>query len=474
MSTIASRRKQQKKRAAVRGLADTLKMVIVMAVVAVIAVFVVRYVVNREPAADTYCEGVYVNGISLGGYTYEDGVSLVLTSIENRLNQTYTLRYGDQVWTFTPSQFNAKLDVTNQLALAWNFGHTGTPREMREQADYVRNNPVHYDSEIEFDTVLLDDFLVAIKETIDVEPIEATVIVEEGEILNVTQSVNGLNLSLGGLRDDIYYAIVEGSVTEFELKPSVREPNYTTEELIQNTQLIASYQTTTKASTSIRNKNIGRALRPFTGFVVNPGETISFNDVVGKRTLNNGFFESPEYDGTTVISGVGGGTCQASTTLYGALLKANLDVVVRSPHSMTVSYVKPSMDAAVSDRGKDLRFTNFLEYPVYIYSNVDSDRAQVNIYGPPCEYDIKLEYEVTDIIKPKNYKTRKDAQGKYAYYIDDPMVLESEGKDGLRSKGYRVYYDKVTGQEVERQLLSTDTYYASQPVYWVGVHEHEE
>ena len=463
-------RKNQRKRRG-NGLLEGIKMAAVVAVLVALVVLGIR-LFSGVPSENTFCEGVYVNGVSLGGLTHEEGVTTVTDLIHRRINQdTYVLTYQGREWKFTPSEFGAQLDLTNELTLAWNFGHTGSRQERRQQAAYVKDNPVHYDRAVTYDEEKLDAFIDAIKAEIDVEPVSAEVTVLPDQVLEISQSVDGLTLSAEELKSTLVNSLLSGTAETIELAPQVVKPQYTTEELRENTQLIVTYRTPL-SGTSNRKNNVRRALRDFNGLRVNPDQLISFNDIAGKRTKANGYFEAPEYDFTEVKTGIGGGTCQASTTLYGAVLMANLDVVVRGNHSMTVGYVDPSLDAAVSEN-KDFRFVNNLDYPIYIYTTVSDKWATVYIYGPPCEHEIVLESNVISEFPPKGNRYDDDSSGKYVYYTDEQPVLKSEGKNGIKSQAFRVYYDRETGAVVQRQDMDVDTYYASQPVYWRGVHIRE-
>jgi vancomycin resistance protein YoaR len=168
--------------------------------------------------------------------------------------------------------------------------------------------------------------------------------------------------------------------------------------------------------------------------------------------------------------------CQASTTLYDALLRAGITVETRFQHTMLVSYIAPSLDATVSDTGgKDLVFTNNRESAVYIFTTVDSEKARVDIYGVPTEYKIVLESEIIqDNIQPTSVRKKKDTSGKHAYYTDE-MVLDTDGKPGKRSRALMTYYDRKTGAMVGNpDELHTDYYFPLPPVYWVGIHERDE
>ncbi|MGJ4849494.1 VanW family protein [Bacillota bacterium Meth-B3] len=471
-STWVARRRKRRTRGGLPGL---FKMAAVIAAVTFAIVLLIRFA-TRGTADDRFCEGVYVDGVSLGGMSYDEGAQRVLGRVQERLSGTFTLTHGERQWTFTPSQFGAHLsaDAEAQLKQAWNWGKTGTAREKREQVELLKANPQYYDSEIVYDEAMFTQFLEGIAAEISVPAVEATVIPGLSEQLTVEPSRDGLGLSVEDLRSTLDAAIREGSGAEIALQTHVLKPARTTEDTLQNTQLIVYYVTSTKASSSNRTKNIRRALQAFDGFEVRPGQTVSINEVVGPRTVERGFFEAPEYNGTEIISGIGGGTCQASSTLYGALLLANMDIVERQSHNMTVAYVKASMDAVVSlqrGREKDLRFTNPLPYSIFIYTHVDQEKARVRIYGPQNAYEIQLDHRIVDQKPPKKSRYVPDTKGKIVYYKDEEPVLKTEGKDMVKSVGMRIYYDRATGQEVDRQVFDQDTYYEKQPEYWVGVHE---
>ena len=471
--TQSERRRSMSRRRAASTRA--IRSLVAMALVVAAIVFAIIGIIRFTSKPNGFLHGVYVNGISMGGYSYEEGYRLVNEMAEQRLNQNaITLIYGDKTWTLTPSMLGASMDVNSQLALAWNFGHTGNFFQRKSQSDYLKDHTVVFNSELKYDEAALDEFVAKIKSEIDVAPVNATVTVEKDEKLTVSQSSDGKALDGAALKEALVKVIVKGSTPRIELVSQVVKPAVSTSNTQNGTQLIGPCTTSTKGSTRNRVSNIHNALKRFNGVVVHPGETISFNKVVGKRTLENKFKEAPEFAGTNVQMGIGGGVCQASTTLYNALLRAGMTVEQRYQHTMTVSYIPPSLDATVSDNGKDLVFTNNRDSAIYIYTSVDSEKAQVNIYGQPAEYKIVLESEILqDNIASTTVKKKKDTSGKHAYYTDD-QVLVSEGKLGKKSRAFICYYDRKTGKLVERDELHTDYYYPSPPIYWIGTHERDE
>ena len=159
-------------------------------------------------------------------------------------------------------------------------------------------------------------------------------------------------------------------------------PEVTLEDVSSRYGMIASAVTDASSSSSNRIENIRLAMSIIDGTRLAPGEQFSFNDRVGERTKARGFKVATAYSGGTVTEEVGGGICQVSTTLFNAVVKADLRVDERHPHSLTVSYVDLGKDAAVDWENKDLKFTNTSEDYVFICCQVTDDkRLRIGVFG---------------------------------------------------------------------------------------------
>lgn len=148
---------------------------------------------------------------------------------------------------------------------------------------------------------------------------------------------------------------------------------------------LSSYSTYYGSSTANRSANVARAANLLNGAVVASGNIFSFNTQVGERTKYNGFYTAPEYSDGQTVEGIGGGTCQVSTTLYSAVLYAGLDIISRTNHMFSVSYAPLGQDATVSDTGIDFQFRNNTDYPVKISSYTDGSNIYVDIIGTAWE-----------------------------------------------------------------------------------------
>ena len=158
---------------------------------------------------------------------------------------------------------------------------------------------------------------------------------------------------------------------------------------------LASFSTNYSSSASGRKTNVAVAASKLNGKVVGPGERFSFNETVGKRTVENGFKEAPEYLNGESVMGIGGGTCQVSTTLFNTLLLADMKITERANHSLTVHYVPLGRDAAVADNGADLKFVNNTDYPVRLEAQANGSTITISLIGTAYEPARNVELSVS-------------------------------------------------------------------------------
>lgn len=238
------------------------------------------------------------------------------------------------------------------------------------------------------------------------------------------------------LYDALYDAARSGGGTV--RVPSVRvAPAVTESDIEEETRLRARFATDISSSTESRKHNVRLALSAFDGLVVPAGGRVSFNEIVGARTAARGYRTAKIILGGKYVDGVGGGVCQAATTLYNAVLRAGLDVEEVYSHSLAPSYVPPSADAMVNSGGADFVFSNRTLRNVYIRTHVSSVRAQVAVYGLALRAPIEVYSEIVSRTpEPAPILARDD--GTYADRVtyDDERITVRRGRGGLKSKLY--------------------------------------
>ena len=470
--------RQGQPRRARRGISPRLRLGLVLGVAVIVLVAlgigIARTVGDlRASSVERFLDNVYVNGVNLSGQTYEDGLTLVSQDRDRRLNTTYKLTYGDNSWGFRPSDYGASFDYVEQVDLAWNLGHVGSRADRKQVADNLQTAPAHFNSEITYNEEAVEDFVDQLYDEIYQAPVDAEVAVTGTRPEIIQASKNGVELDRERATDNLVALIETGEgSTQLPVEPLL--PAVTSDNM--EMKVVAKFSTDVTFRGSDSRSNVATALSFFNGYVVYPGDTCDFNAVVGPRTIGRGFKEAPEYAGNEKVKGVGGGVCQASTTLYDAVLMANMTILERHNHKMTVSYVEPSQDAAVEygtngTDGKNFVFRNDTAHAIYIYTSVDREFATVTIYGTRPEYHYQLESVVLDEQKSTRKRYEPDYSGKEVYYITDKPKLKIEGHGSCHSEGWLVAYDWDTKEEVSREQISYDSYVAGMNVYWRGVHD---
>ncbi len=176
---------------------------------------------------------------------------------------------------------------------------------------------------------------------------------------------------------------------------TVTQPKYTQEQLDKMlfADKLGSMTTGYASSTENRATNVELSAEKINGTILAPGETFSYNTVVGKRTAEAGFKSAGAYAGGKVVQEIGGGICQTSSTLYCAALYANLEIVARDEHGFAVSYVPWGLDATVSWGGPEFKFKNNREFPIKIVTKCENRQLTIEIWGTDVDGSyVKMDY----------------------------------------------------------------------------------
>lgn len=248
--------------------------------------------------------------------------------------------------------------------------------------------------------------------------------------------------------------ILNTSENDCSIPLRIIEPDVTTKDLGFEAfpDLLGSFSTKFSTSNYNRSTNIRIAASKIDGIVIMPEEIFSYNQTVGKRTTAAGFRTAAVYSGGEVTTGIGGGICQVSSTLYNAVLYANLDIVERQNHGFNPGYVAAGRDATVSWGSPDFKFQNNRSYPVKISASVNGGTINIEVYGLHMEDEPEVEIQsyITQYIPYKTI-TKEDP----SLEAGDSKVIES-GSSGCRAVCYRIL--KRNGEVISKTLLSQDTY----------------
>lgn len=290
---------------------------------------------------------------------------------------------------------------------------------------------------------------------IDIEKIYAEVHTEAQDAYYTTNpfqvfaEVQGINFDL-----EVAKEILKEYKDEYEIPLVITNPKKTISQIGTEAfpDLLGTFSTRYDESNKSRTTNLKLAVSKINGKVIMPGEIFSYNKTLGKRTAEAGYKDAAGYAGGKVVQMIGGGICQISSTLYDAVVYANLDIVERHNHAFTTSYVGAGKDATVVYGSLDFKFKNNRQYPITIKASAQNGIAQISIYGIREETEYEVEISTTIL----NYIPFK------VIYEDDASLAEGTekvtqyGSNGCKSITYKIL--KLNGKEVSRSVLSTDTY----------------
>ena len=258
--------------------------------------------------------------------------------------------------------------------------------------------------------------------------------------------------------------IVSQDQETFTIPLKVLKPKVTVKSLGQEAfpDLLASYSTTYSTGNYNRSTNISLAARSVNGYVLMPGETFSYNSTVGQRTAARGYKEAGVYLNGEVTTGLGGGICQVSSTLYNAILLANLEIVERSNHTFKPTYVPAGQDATVSWGAPDFKFKNNRNYPIRITATAGNGSVSFNVYGLKTsdDYEVKI---VSSEIGSIPFSTQYQETSSLPAGIQ--KIIQA-GSNGCKTQTYKILYKN--GAEVSRTLINSDTYKPHNQVVSVG------
>lgn len=287
-----------------------------------------------------------------------------------------------------------------------------------------------------------------IHEEIYKEPVDAYITQNP---TTVHPNVNGVNFAISVEEAN---KLLEEDKEEYRIPLKITVANKTISDLGEEAfpDVLGTFTTRYDATNKNRSNNISLATQKINGTVILPGETFSYNKTVGRRTAAAGFKEAGAYAGGKVIQEIGGGICQVSSTLYNAVVYANLEITERSNHCFESSYVAAGRDATVSWGTLDFKFKNNRQYPVKIEASANSGVNKITIKGikEEKEYEIVIQSKVTSVIQtPIQYQESSDME-------EGEEKIIQYGHNGCTSVTYKI--TKLNGATISTELMSTDYY----------------
>lgn len=408
-----------------------------------------------------FLEGVTVEGVAIGGKTMSEAEAMLKELIASKaLSGKLPLTLNDQTYYFDLSTVPVTTNLADVLAQAFQLARSGNVEDVLTEAENIRTNGKAFTLTLQYDFSSISAQVAALAAEIDQPASSATFdkIDKDAHTVTIAQGASGIAVDQQALVQSITTALMGGDYTTPIAIPLQASPSISPD--AQVTFLSTSAETSFSGSSSNRIYNIQKGADLINGYVLKPGETFSTNGVLGTRTLANGWKMANAYVSGTTEEQAGGGVCQLSSTLYNAVVKADLEIVSRRNHSMPVSYMRKGLDATINSVGNiiDFKFKNNTDSDVVIFAWTSGKTLHFKLYR--CEFatdeydEIRLTSEKIDTIYPS---------GEMVEELDPTLPVGSEEivverKNGERWQSYKNYYKD--GKLVKTEKLAVSTYSA--------------
>ncbi len=422
--------------------------------IAVLSLYV--FLPNTNNSAATFGEGAQISQVDLNGKTMAEAVSLVNKEVSGK-SKIISIKCNDKYYEVAPN-LNVIPSMVNEI-LTLKMKDKSADTSLKIEQIYPNLNVV-------LDEVCSENCVEAISSSVIFTPDNET-------MFTITPSSTGLTFDKQEVLQELQYKYDNKSPLNINIELQEVRPECNESCFDGKLNKMSEFKTTLKNSQEGRKYNVALALSKINGLIVNSGETVSFNKLTGPQTLDGGYTNAIVILNGKFTEGVGGGICQASTTLYNACVLANLEINEVHKHTLPVGYVELAFDAMVSEGYADMIFTNTSENPIYIKAGVKGDYAFCEIYGRTMEDNEKIEreFELIDTIKAEKDDIIVDETGEYA----DKVLYKGEyyrlkyPKDGYEAKGYKLKL--VDGVVVSREEIRHEIYKAVNGVVIEGAQE---
>lgn len=416
--------------------------------------------------AQTIADGVKIGSVDVSGMTGSDAKNAVTEYINSLKAATFTLTGAeDKTVEATAEDMGVTADVDSAVEKAQAVGKSGSLIRRYKETQDLKKSDVVIDMKLQVDKQKTANLLYANGDSLNVKAVNmglkrengAFTIIDgqDGQEVDYVQSVYAIN--------DFLVDQWDGSNNTIQLVVSDVKPEGSEEELAKVKDVLGTFTTTFPLNSAGRTQNVTRGCESINGSVVYPGEEFSADAAMRPYTEDNGYALAASYSNGTTVESFGGGICQVSTTLYNAVIRAELEVTARFNHSMTVGYVDLSADAAIAGDYKDFKFVNNSDAPIYIEGSCSGGVLTFTVYGEetrPANRQVSFESETLETMNPEVQYNVTSSQPVGYYHVDQ------SSHTGYKARLWKVV--TVDGVEQSREVFNNSTYKASPKIITVG------
>ncbi len=436
----------------------------------VIGVVVISEFIHALDDQGKVASGVMLGQTQVGGLTavqLQDVVNTLALKLEHQpvvlLDISNKLHHRS--WATDAQHMGLGIDVTGTVNKLMQAGQNGLIGTVVNQISAPK--PIVIEPVPEINTERLSHELRLVSKTFDIPAVNAKILMLKSGGFGIQHGSNGSVVNQSEAITEIqtqWNSFISNTVTQPDsstasngssapLQPiDITLPFMISQPAINDSTLrtingeLSSY--TSYYRVGLRGDNISVAASHINGMILMPGQTFSYNNVVGPRTTEDGFKPAPVIIDGQLKPGIGGGVCQVSSTLYNAALLANMKIVERVHHGFPVEYLHPGRDATVAYGAIDFQFQNSSKYPILLRAIAKNGVMQFIIFGH------KIPGEVVKLVR--GYIKYGDIP---TQIIKDPelpkgdRVIEKAGHPDIKALWYRTV--TLDGKVIKNQPILT-------------------
>ena len=420
----------------------------------------------KADSKETIAKGVYIGSVDVGGMTKQEAHDAVDAYVDRLMQTNFSLMGPIGYMNITAEEMGITTDVDTVVEEANAIAKYGDLiSRFKETKDLEKEHKV-VDLPLTLDKQATANKIYEHRDELNIAAVDNSFRIENGNFVFIPgKTGNEVNIveSVYSIRDFINDDW-SPEKTEIALVIDEVQPRGSEEELSKLTSVLGTFQTNFGSSAAGRAQNVRNACDKINGTILYPGEEFSTYEKISPFTQENGYGIAGAYENGQVVESVGGGVCQVATTLYNAVIRAELDVTMRFNHSMMVSYVPPSDDAAIAGTYKDFRFKNNMDTPVYIEGTSDGGILTFKVYGVenrPSNRVVSFESETVE---------KKDIEVQINVSSDHDLgyiATTQSAHQGVVARLWKIV--TVDGVQQSREIFNKSTYNSSPKIITVGV-----
>lgn len=406
--------------------------------------------IQSETKQQIFGRDVLIDGVQVGGLSFEEAEKLVLAHEGQYLDSvSKTVVYEGESKTFDAATLGVSTDAPEILKQAYEYDKQGVSAFDDFEKTHEKQE---LKTSIVIDETAMYNNLKSAFAAYEVAPVDATAEYQKAtNDFKYTDGSEGRGVDIDQLCRDISASLGSGAEEPINASTKILLPQFTRQDLEQNSQLIGEYKTAAGEDAD-RALNMQLMCGALNGYVLEPGEEISLIGISGGITQENGYVEaSVEEDGKKQGKEVGGGVCQFASTFYNAALLADMEVVERQKNLWPPTYVKVGLDAQINFDDVDLKMKNRSNYPMYIGASLSGGVLNISIFGQPLKNNIEIESRELDYIEAPHAEVVYTED-----YPEGEQHERSKSREGYEVEIFRHYLEN--GRTVSSEQISHDKY----------------